>query len=88
MTAAWRRCERKPDNMAISPAQCRSARTLLSLSVTKLAAAAGVPENMLDEFELERRPLDGSMLSAVQRALEKAGIVLLPQDDVRLGEIA
>ncbi|HEV2302734.1 MAG TPA: transcriptional regulator [Stellaceae bacterium] len=70
--------------MAISPPQCRSARTLLSWSVSKLAAAAGVADSAIDDFELERRPLDGPVASAVRRAFEEVGIVFLPQDDVRL----
>lgn len=71
--------------MAITPAQCRSARTLLSWSVSKLAAAAGVSESAIDDFELERRPADPLVLSAVRRALEEVGVAFLPQDDVRLG---
>ena len=74
--------------MAISPAQCRSARTLLSWSVPKLAAAAGMAENAIDDFELERGPGNGQVPNAVQRALEEVGIVFLPQDDVRLGSEA
>lgn len=71
--------------MSITPAQCRSARTLLSWSVAKLAAAAGLAESAVDDFELERRPLDGPMASAVRHAFEEVGVEFLPQDDVRLG---
>jgi hypothetical protein len=38
----------------ITAAQCRSARTLLSWSLSKLASAAAVPANVIDSFELER----------------------------------
>jgi hypothetical protein len=38
----------------ITAAQCRSARTLLSWSLSKLASAASVPANVIDSFELER----------------------------------
>jgi transcriptional regulator with XRE-family HTH domain len=68
----------------ITAEQCRSARTLRSLSLAKLAAAAGVSETEIDEFELERRQLDPAALGALQRALEEAGIVFLPGGDVRL----
>jgi transcriptional regulator with XRE-family HTH domain len=68
----------------ITAAQCRSARTLRSLSLAKLAAAAGVSESEIDDFELERRPLDPAALEALRRTLEEAGIVFLPGGDVRL----
>jgi transcriptional regulator with XRE-family HTH domain len=71
--------------MAISPAQCRSARTLLAWSVAKLAAAAGVAESTINDLETERRMPDGAVLGPVQRAFEEVGVVFLPQDDVRLG---
>jgi transcriptional regulator with XRE-family HTH domain len=68
----------------ITAAQCRSARTLLSWSVNKLATAASVTETVIDDFELERQHPGVPTLGAIQRALEDVGIVLLPHDDVRL----
>ncbi|HJU17738.1 MAG TPA: helix-turn-helix domain-containing protein [Stellaceae bacterium] len=68
----------------ITAEQCRSARTLRSLSLAKLAAAAGVSETVVDDFELERRQPDPATLEALQRALEEAGIAFLPRGDVRL----
>jgi transcriptional regulator with XRE-family HTH domain len=68
----------------ITAAQCRSARTLRNWSLAKLAAASGVSEAVINDFELERRRLDAASLEALRRALEKAGIAFLPQDDVRL----
>lgn len=68
----------------ITAEQCRSARTLRSLSLAKLAAAAGVSETVIDDFELERRQPDPATLEALQRALEEAGITFLPPGDVRL----
>ena len=67
----------------ISPAQCRAARTLLSWSLAKLAAAAGVSEAAVDDFELERDP-DGPAAEAIERAFEEVGVEFLPQDDVRV----
>jgi transcriptional regulator with XRE-family HTH domain len=67
----------------ISPAQCRSARTLLGWSVAKLAAVAGVSERAADEFEMELQE-DSATAKAVERALADAGVELLPGDDVRL----
>ena len=72
----------------ITAAQCRSARTLLSWSLGKLALAASVPESVIDSFELERQPPDPSVIGAIQRAFEDVGIVFLPDDDVRLNAAA
>jgi transcriptional regulator with XRE-family HTH domain len=68
----------------ISAAQCRSARTLLGWSVSKLASAASVTESAIDDLELERRQPDMATLDAIQRALEDVGIEFRPGDDVRL----
>jgi transcriptional regulator with XRE-family HTH domain len=68
----------------ITAAQCRSARTLLSWSVGKLASAASVSESAVDNFELERQPPDALTADAIQRALEDVGVVFLPGEDVRL----
>jgi transcriptional regulator with XRE-family HTH domain len=68
----------------ITAAQCRSARTLRNLSLAKLAAAAGVSESEIDDFELERRQLDPAALEALRRTLEEIGIRFLPGGDVRL----
>ena len=68
----------------ISAAQCRSARTLLGWSVTKLASAASVTESAIDDLELERRQPDTAILDAIRRALEDVGVEFRPIDDVRL----
>jgi len=68
----------------ISAAQCRSARTLLTWSLSKLASAASVPESVIDSFELERQQPDAATVGAIQRAFEEVGVVFLPDDDVRV----
>ena len=68
----------------ISAAQCRCARTLLRWSVSKLASAASVSENAIDDFELERRQPNAIVAEAIRRAFEDVGVVFLPQDDVQL----
>lgn len=68
----------------MTPAQCRSARTLLTWSVAKLASAASVSESLIDDFELERQMPAPAAADSIQRALEAVGIDLLPGDDVRL----
>jgi hypothetical protein len=68
----------------ISAAQCRCARTLLRWSVSKLASAASVSENAIDDFELERRQPNAITTDAIRRVFEDVGVVFLPQDDVQL----
>jgi transcriptional regulator with XRE-family HTH domain len=68
----------------ISAAQCRCARTLLRWSVSKLASAASVSENAIDDFELERRQPNAIVTEAIRRAFEDVGVVFLPRDDVQL----
>jgi ribosome-binding protein aMBF1 (putative translation factor) len=67
----------------ITAAQCRSARTLLGWSVARLAAAARVAESDIDDFELERRRLDGATVRGIERALA-AGVAFTSDGDVRL----
>lgn len=69
----------------ISAAQCRSARTLLTWSVGKLASAASVSDSDIDDFELERRRPPAVTLEAIRRAFEEVGVKFLANDDVRLG---
>jgi hypothetical protein len=68
----------------ITAAQCRSARTLLSWSVNKLAIAASAAETAINEFELERQYPDVPTLGAIQRAFEDVGIIFLPDGDVQM----
>ena len=68
----------------ISAAQCRCARTLLRWSISKLASAASVSENAIDDFELERRQPNAITADAIRRTFEDVGVVFLPQDDVQL----
>jgi len=68
----------------ITPAQCRSARTLLSWSINKLASAASVSGTVIDDFELERREPDAATLDAIRRTFEDVGVVFLPDGDVRM----
>ena len=68
----------------ITAAQCRSARTLLNWSINKLASAASVSENTIDDFELERGQPDSPTLVALRHAFEAVGVEFLAGDDVRL----
>jgi len=71
-------------NIVITAAQCRSARTLLTWSVSKLASAASVSDSAIDDFEMERRLPPPVALEAIKRAFEDVGVIFLPGDDVRL----
>ena len=77
-------CQTRNFGSMITAAQCRSARTLLSWSLNKLASAASVPTNVIDSFEMERLRPDAATLGALQRAFEDVGLVFLPDDDVRV----
>ena len=62
--------------MSINPAQCRMARAALELDVEDLARLARVSSEAV--LSLERgKGIDPSMVGAVQRALEAAGIIFL-----------
>lgn len=58
--------------------QCKAGRALLGWSQRDLAAAAGVHYRTVLDFEnVTRNPIDAT-LSAMQRAMEKAGVVFIP----------
>ena len=77
-------CQARNFGAMITAAQCRSARTLLSWSLSKLASAASVPINVIDSFEMERQRPDVATLAALQRTFEDVGVEFLPDDDVRV----
>jgi transcriptional regulator with XRE-family HTH domain len=68
----------------MTAAQCRSARTLLGWSVSKLASAASVTESAIDDFEMERRAPGAATADAIRRVFEDVGVEFTPDDDVRL----
>ena len=58
----------------MTPAQCKTARSLLGWSQTELAQNAGVGKNTVTDFELESLPVSEHALTKLQLALEDAGI--------------
>jgi transcriptional regulator with XRE-family HTH domain len=69
----------------ISAAQCRSARTLLGWSVSKLSGAASVSESAIDDLELERRQPSATTIDAIQRALRMSGCCFSPKTTFNYG---
>src|SRR5258708_153161 len=74
--------------MMITASQCRSARTLLSWSVCRLASAACVRQRDIDDLELERCVPKAATVGAIRRAFEARGVVFLPDDGVRVGAVS
>jgi transcriptional regulator with XRE-family HTH domain len=61
----------------MTPAQCRSARSLLGLTQSELARAAGLGLSTVVDFEKERRQVSQQAISAIRIALEQAGITFI-----------
>lgn len=70
--------------MAITPAQCRAARALLSVTQQQIAATSGVSLRSINNFERSERGLMRANMAAVQSALEAAGVEFLEGGAVRL----
>ncbi|HSI40950.1 MAG TPA: helix-turn-helix transcriptional regulator [Xanthobacteraceae bacterium] len=66
--------------MILLPEQCRAARGLLDWTQDQLAASAGVSRSTVRDFESKRHLLHRATEAQLVRALEEAGIVLLPPD--------
>lgn len=66
--------------MTITSAQSRAARALLGITQGDLAAQSGVSQRSIASFETgEREPIP-SILSALQHALEQAGIEFIAEN--------
>jgi transcriptional regulator with XRE-family HTH domain len=62
------------------PAQCRAARGLLQWTQEQLAEKARVSRSTVRDFECHRHTLQRTTEAMVVKALEDAGIILLPAD--------
>jgi transcriptional regulator with XRE-family HTH domain len=58
----------------LTPAQCRAARALLSITQSELAEAAGLGLSTVVDFEKERRKVSNHAIKAIRDALKRAGI--------------
>ena len=64
----------------MTSAQVRAARGLVNWSVRKLAERSGVHRNTITNLETERYAGDPETLTAVRRALEKAGVEFIEEN--------
>ncbi|CEJ13400.1 helix-turn-helix protein [bacterium YEK0313] len=69
----------------MTPAQSRAARGLLDWSQAELAVKANLSESTIRDFEKGRRVPTINNLTAIQTALEKAGVQFLDGGDVASG---
>jgi transcriptional regulator with XRE-family HTH domain len=58
----------------MTPAQCRAARALLGITQSQLAHAAKLGLSTVVDFEKERRLVSDEAVTAIQTALNRAGI--------------
>lgn len=71
----------------MTPEQSRAARAWVEMSQDELAAAAGVSNSTVRDFEAGRRKPIGATLAAMRAALEAKGIAFV-DDAETLGIVA
>jgi transcriptional regulator with XRE-family HTH domain len=71
--------------LIMSPAQCRAARALIDWTQPQLAAAAGLGLSTVVDFEKERRAVSSAAISSINRALEGAGVLFVPENGEGVG---
>lgn len=67
--------------MSLSPEQCRAARALLGWTQDELAERAEVSRGTVRGFERGQHVIHRSTATAILRAFEEEGIVLLDSDE-------
>lgn len=61
----------------MTPAQCRAARALVSMSQDDLAAASKVAKATIAAFELSQRQPYPRTIAALRTALEATGVIFI-----------
>ena len=64
----------------LTAAQSRAARALINWSQTQLAEASGTGVSTIRDFETGKRIPITNNLTAIQRALEAAGVIFVPEN--------
>lgn len=64
----------------MTPAQCRAARALISVSQDDLAKSSGVAKATIAAFELGQRQPYARTVDAIRAALEAAGVIFVPSN--------
>lgn len=68
------------ENVEMTPSQCRAARALLNMTQPDLAAGADVGLSTVVDFEKSRRQVPAETIGKLRKALEAAGVELVPED--------
>jgi len=68
------------ETLIITAAQCRAARALIEWSVDDLARASKVDSKTIEDFELRYRAPGDSDKRRVRVALEKGGVIFIPEN--------
>ncbi|MDO5499312.1 MAG: hypothetical protein Q4F67_06485 [Propionibacteriaceae bacterium] len=66
---------------SITPDLARAGRALAQVSAAVIADAADLERDQVREFEQRRRPLHDEQIRRLQAALERFGVVFIPEDD-------
>lgn len=69
----------------MTPAQCRAARALISLTQPALAAAAALGLSTVVDFERERRPVAQPSVDSMKAALERSGVQFIAENGGGVG---
>lgn len=64
----------------VQPSQIRGARAMINMTQAVLAEAAGISTTALNNIERGASDPKASTLSAIQKALEAAGVIFVPEN--------
>ena len=73
--------------MTLTAAQIRAARALLGWNQTELATASGIAVGSVKNIEGGMTEPNSKTVTALQKALEGAGVILLAPGDMRDGGV-